>query len=69
MIGEILYELDELQSCFEAVEDLLCPEPELQAQQMDHISTLLSHLNRERELLTNRLRAEIGKKAELKVVS
>lgn len=41
MIGKILYELDELQSCFEAVSDLLCPDPNLQIQQMDHVSTLL----------------------------
>lgn len=69
MIGEILYELDELQSCFEAVSDLLCPDAELQAQQMDHVSALLGYLNRQRDKLDARLRGELGKKSELKAVS
>ncbi len=69
MIGEILYELDELQSCFEAVSDLLCPDPNLQAQQMDHLSMLLGYLNRQRDMLTDRLRGELGKKSELRAFS
>ncbi|MDG4595472.1 MAG: hypothetical protein P9F75_07230 [Candidatus Contendobacter sp.] len=68
MIDEILYELEELQACFEAVSDLLCPEPNLQAQQMDHLSLLLG-FNRQREILMDRLRAEALKTPPLKAVA
>lgn len=69
MISEILYELEELQACSEAVSDLLCPEPNLQAQQMDRLSLLLGYLNRQRETLMDRLRAEVLKTSPLKAVA
>ncbi|MDG4549881.1 MAG: hypothetical protein P9F19_01520 [Candidatus Contendobacter sp.] len=69
MINQTLYELEELQACFEAVSDLLCPEPNLQAQQMDRLSLLLGYLNRQREALMDQLRAEVLKNPTLKAVA
>ena len=68
MIKDILEELEELQTCFDALSDLLIPDLDLQAIQKDHLAQLVGYLNRRQIALTGRLRGEVLATAQLKSI-
>lgn len=53
---ELLNQLDELSGCFDAISNLLSPEPTFEDQHRDNLSLLLRRLNSEQADLLARLR-------------
>jgi hypothetical protein len=54
--AQVLHELDELQCCFDAIANLLAPEPAMDGKHRDHISTLMHRLSQEQATLLEQLR-------------
>lgn len=53
---DVLGQLDELNSCFDAISNLISPEPALEGVHRDNLSLLLHRLNSEQTQLLEQLR-------------